>query len=65
MKKQETNVQPQVGNLGQGLPGWKRVLDLTLIFLLSPGLLLLGGLAVVLIKLGSPGPCVSSSERCA
>ena len=45
------------------LPLWKRGLDLTLIVLLAPGLLLIGGLVALLIKLGSPGPVLFRQKR--
>jgi lipopolysaccharide/colanic/teichoic acid biosynthesis glycosyltransferase len=63
MNKQETNVQPQSGGARPRLPFWKRILDLTLILMISPGLLLLGGLVALLIKLGSPGPIFFRQRR--
>jgi len=45
------------------LPFWKRGLDLSLILLLSPGLLVLGGLVAALIKIGSPGPIFFRQRR--
>jgi lipopolysaccharide/colanic/teichoic acid biosynthesis glycosyltransferase len=46
-----------------GLPVWKRVLDLTLVAFLAPGLLIIGGLLALLIKLGSPGPVLFCQRR--
>lgn len=65
MKKQESTVRPQDLGAGkeQGLPIWKRVMDLTLILVLSPALLLLGSVVAILIKLGSPGPVFFRQRR--
>ncbi|HVV72030.1 MAG TPA: sugar transferase [Verrucomicrobiae bacterium] len=46
-----------------GLPGWKRGLDLLLILLLSPAVLLIGAIIAVIIKLGSPGPVLFRQTR--
>jgi lipopolysaccharide/colanic/teichoic acid biosynthesis glycosyltransferase len=46
-----------------GLPLWKRMLDLTLIVLMSPVLLLVSLAAGLLIKLGSPGPIFFRQRR--
>lgn len=45
------------------IPRWKRVLDWTLILAVSPGLLLVGGLVALVIKLGSPGPVFFRQRR--
>ena len=45
------------------MPRWKRGLDITLILLLSPGLLLLGALVALLVKLGSSGPIFFRQKR--
>lgn len=45
------------------LPAWKRALDFSLIFLLSPGVLLVGGFVALVIKLGSPGPLFFRQKR--
>jgi lipopolysaccharide/colanic/teichoic acid biosynthesis glycosyltransferase len=45
------------------LPFWKRALDLSVILVLSPGLLVLGVLVAALIKLGSPGPIFFRQRR--
>jgi lipopolysaccharide/colanic/teichoic acid biosynthesis glycosyltransferase len=63
MNEQEAKSQPENGELYWRLPIWKRALDLTLIFILAPGLLFLGGLLAVLIKLGSPGPVFFRQRR--
>lgn len=61
MNKQESTEQLVGGE--RGLPFWKRILDLALIVALSPGLLLLGGMVAILIKLGSPGPILFRQRR--
>jgi exopolysaccharide production protein ExoY len=48
---------------GDSLPAWKRVMDLTLIVLVSPGLLLLWGCVALLIKCGSRGPILFRQRR--
>jgi lipopolysaccharide/colanic/teichoic acid biosynthesis glycosyltransferase len=51
------------GPRGAGLPLWKRALDGLLILLCAPGLLLIAGLVVIVIKLGSPGPVLFRQRR--
>jgi lipopolysaccharide/colanic/teichoic acid biosynthesis glycosyltransferase len=46
-----------------GLPAWKRLFDLTLITMVSPGLLLLGAAAALVIRCGSRGPVLFRQER--
>ncbi len=46
-----------------GSPAWKRVVDLSVILLLSPAVLLIGGVVAVIIKLGSPGPVFFRQKR--
>jgi len=46
-----------------GLPGWKRMLDLAIIIFLSPGLLLLGAVVAALVRIGSPGPILFRQRR--
>jgi exopolysaccharide production protein ExoY len=45
------------------LPAWKRILDLALIVAVSPGLLLLGGGAALLVVCGSRGPVLFRQRR--
>jgi lipopolysaccharide/colanic/teichoic acid biosynthesis glycosyltransferase len=45
------------------IPAWKRALDLSLLLLLLPGLLLLGALVALLVKLGSSGPVFFRQSR--
>jgi lipopolysaccharide/colanic/teichoic acid biosynthesis glycosyltransferase len=46
-----------------GIPSWKRVLDITCIVLTSPFLLLLGFCISLLIKIVSPGPILFKQQR--
>jgi lipopolysaccharide/colanic/teichoic acid biosynthesis glycosyltransferase len=63
MEQQENEEQSSLGRHPNGLPVWKRFLDLTLIFLASPGLLVLGGAVALVIKMGSPGPLLFRQRR--
>src|SRR5579872_232691 len=63
MNEQEAKIQQGERVLGRGLPLWKRALDLTLIVVLLPGSLLIGGLVALMIKLGSPGPVFFRQRR--
>ncbi len=47
----------------QGLPLWKRTLDLACILVVAPGLLLLCAGVALLIRLGSPGPVFFRQQR--
>lgn len=47
----------------QGLPRWKRALDLAFIVLISPAVLLLGMAVAAMIKIGSPGPVFFRQKR--
>ena len=46
-----------------GLPAWKRILDLTAILILSPGLLLVGAGVALIILCGSSGPVLFRQRR--
>jgi exopolysaccharide production protein ExoY len=63
MNKQEATVQRQSRNGNERPPRWKRFLDLTLILILAPGLLLIGGAAALLIRLGSSGSIFFRQKR--
>lgn len=53
-----------IGTTGlAGIPAWKRALDLSLLAVLLPGLLLVGALVAVVVKLGSPGPVLFRQRR--
>lgn len=47
----------------QGLPLWKRALDLVFILMIAPAVLLLGVIVAALVKLGSPGPVFFRQQR--
>lgn len=46
-----------------GIPGWKRGLDLALIVLFSPALVVVGALVALVIKCGSSGPVLFRQQR--
>jgi lipopolysaccharide/colanic/teichoic acid biosynthesis glycosyltransferase len=46
-----------------GLPVWKRALDLGLILLVSPGILLVGVAVALVVKVGSAGPIFFQQRR--
>ena len=48
---------------GTALPLWKRMLDLAIILLVSPGLLLLGGIVALVVLCGSRGPVFFRQRR--
>jgi lipopolysaccharide/colanic/teichoic acid biosynthesis glycosyltransferase len=50
-------------NLEQGLPVWKRVLDVSIIFLISPIVVLVAGVVALTISLGSKGPIIFRQRR--
>ena len=47
----------------KGLPFWKRALDFSIILVLSPALLLIGGLVALAIKAGSRGSIIFRQRR--
>lgn len=62
------NMQDQAQNAGMptprvAIPWWKRGLDLTLIMLMAPGILLVGSVVALVIKLGSSGPLFFHQRR--
>lgn len=46
-----------------GIPLWKRALDFSVILFMLPGVLLVGGIVALMIKLGSPGPVLFRQKR--
>ena len=46
-----------------GLPGWKRVLDLAFMLVLAPALVILGAGVALVVKCGSPGPVLFRQRR--
>lgn len=59
---QQENPPPLQG-AREGLPLWKRGLDLTLIILFAPGLMLIGAVVALAIKAGSRGPILFRQQR--
>jgi len=59
MKKLEGTPNPQ----GRRLPYWKRTLDLTIIFLVSPAVVFVGAAIALLVKCGSRGPIFFHQKR--
>lgn len=55
--------QGQAEDKKTALPLWKRMLDLTVILLLSPAVLLIGLVVALIVKLGSPGPLIFRQRR--
>jgi|ERR1051326_1567839 lipopolysaccharide/colanic/teichoic acid biosynthesis glycosyltransferase len=56
-------LQKETWRQATGIPPWKRLLDLSLIVILCPGALVLGGLVAAVVKLGSPGPVLFRQKR--
>jgi exopolysaccharide production protein ExoY len=63
MARQETRLNEEAQPRVSWLPLWKRALDLALILIVSPGLLLLGTVVALVVKLGSPGPIFFRQRR--
>jgi lipopolysaccharide/colanic/teichoic acid biosynthesis glycosyltransferase len=61
MDQQENG--PEDGTGTSGLPLWKRALDASLIILCAPGLLLIGTVLALIIKIGSRGPIFFRQSR--
>jgi lipopolysaccharide/colanic/teichoic acid biosynthesis glycosyltransferase len=63
MEPQITKLFSPKASEASGIPCWKRVLDLSLLVVLLPGLLLLGALVALVVKLGSRGPVFFRQRR--
>jgi lipopolysaccharide/colanic/teichoic acid biosynthesis glycosyltransferase len=63
MDRQENAPQKDIWRQTTGIPRWKRVLDVTVILLVCPGVLILGGAVALLVKLGSSGPILFRQKR--
>ena len=61
--EQQENATGVAGAFDNGIPRWKRGLDLTVIVLFSPALIIVGGLVALMIKAGSPGPVLFRQRR--
>ena len=66
MREQAEQMDNQTGVKGDfhnGIPRWKRGLDLTVIVLFAPALVLVGGFVACIIKAGSKGPVLFRQRR--
>jgi exopolysaccharide production protein ExoY len=63
MDRQQTGKGNELAGGSGTAPLWKRVLDVGLVLLLSPGLLILGGLVALIVKIGSSGPVLFRQPR--
>src|SRR5438270_9005255 len=63
MTSQSNTLSPQESPNTGGLPVWKRVLDVTMILLVLPGLLGVAGCVALIVKLGSAGPVLFRQNR--
>jgi len=62
MELQPTSHSEKSG-AASGIACWKRGLDLSLLLILLPGILVVGGLVALIVKLGSPGPVFFRQKR--
>src|SRR5438105_13759331 len=63
MELRATNSVLAESAAGRGLPFWERALDLALLLALLPGILLVGAVVALIIKVGSPGPIFFRQNR--
>jgi len=63
MEQKLTTPRSETSRAGNGIALWKRVLDLGLLLILLPGLVLVGGVVALIVKLGSPGPVFFRQKR--
>ena len=63
MDRRSNSESVELRNQGMKLPAWKRALDLTLILVMSPGLLILGAGTALLVMCGSRGPIMFRQRR--
>ena len=63
MEQNPTTPRSDTFRAGSGIAWWKRALDLTLLLVLLPGLLLVGSLIALIVKLGSSGPVFFRQKR--
>ena len=61
--EQQENATGVAGGFGDGIPRWKRGLDLSVIVLFTPALIVVGGLVALMIKAGSRGPVLFRQNR--
>jgi exopolysaccharide production protein ExoY len=63
MDRQDVSASAERWHRGAGLPLWKRLLDLSLIVVMLPGLLVLGAVVALVVICGSRGPVVFRQRR--
>jgi lipopolysaccharide/colanic/teichoic acid biosynthesis glycosyltransferase len=63
MEQNPTTPRSETFRAGNGIAGWKRALDLSLLMILLPGLMLIGGLVALIVRLGSSGPVFFRQKR--
>jgi lipopolysaccharide/colanic/teichoic acid biosynthesis glycosyltransferase len=63
MARQDISLSLELGQPAPALPAWKRILDLGIILVMSPGLLLLAAGAALLVICGSRGPVLYRQRR--
>ena len=63
MDRRSSSESVELRNQVMKLPVWKRALDLTLILVMSPGLLILGAGTALLVMCGSRGPVMFRQRR--
>jgi lipopolysaccharide/colanic/teichoic acid biosynthesis glycosyltransferase len=63
MDRQEMILDGVMPEEGTALPPWKRMLDLGMILMVSPGLVLVGSAVALAIKAGSRGPVFFKQRR--
>jgi lipopolysaccharide/colanic/teichoic acid biosynthesis glycosyltransferase len=61
--QQIDNMTSVASGLNNGIPRWKRGLDLVIIVLFAPALVVVGGLVAAVIKTGSRGPVLFRQRR--
>lgn len=60
---EENSTEARASQCLEGLPVWKRILDLAIVIFLMPGALLVGAFVALVIKLGSKGPVMFHQSR--
>ena len=61
--QQADNTTGFAGSFDNGIPRWKRGVDLSVIALFAPVLVVVGGLVALMIKVGSEGPVLFRQRR--
>ena len=63
MLRQDIGISEAEGRLVTGLPFWKRALDFSVMLILAPALVLLGGIVALVVGCGSCGPIFFRQRR--